>query len=186
MRDAEDEIEQLRRRVRALVAAGSLSKAANELLSAGLCPPTNDVQAKLEALHPQASLPPPVPVLDSPEIDTQEVVRALKSFPVSSAPGPSGLRAEHLKECLQCSSGLQERLLEALSPFVETCLKGEFPSRLAHLLLGARLLPFRKASDLDGVRPIAVGEVLRRLAAKVLLTKVTPSARQLLPPLRVA
>ena len=36
-RDAEEEIEQLRRRVRALVAAGSLSKAANELLSAGLC-----------------------------------------------------------------------------------------------------------------------------------------------------
>ena len=114
--------------MRALVAAGSLSKAANELLSAGLCPPTNDVQAKLEALHPQASLPPPVPVLDSPEIDPQEVVRVLKSIPVSSAPGPSGLRAEHLKECLQASSsGLQERLLEALSSFVETCLGGRFP-----------------------------------------------------------
>ena len=62
-----------------------------------------------------------------------------------------------------------QELLE-LSRFTVQALNGELPSTFSSLLLCARL-PFKKD---EGVRPIAVGEVLCRLAAKVALNQVMP------------
>ena len=54
--------------------------------------------------HPQAPLPqlpegpPPTPA----QIDDTIVLNCLKSFPLGSAPGPTGPRANHLKEAVLC------------------------------------------------------------------------------------
>ena len=72
------------------------------------------------------------------------------------------------------------RLLEALTTLCNRCLAGALPESFSDLLLSARLLPFKKKDN--GVRPIAVGEVLRRLVAKVAFKQVLPKAQELLPP----
>lgn len=74
-----------------------------------------------------------------------------------SAPGPSGLRADHL--LLAFPSGLSDSLVKVL----DSIIRGKAP----RWLTDARLFALPKKAG--GVRPIAVGETLRRLAAAVLL-----------------
>ena len=78
---------------------------------------------------------------------------------------------------------MKEGLLETLVNLSTAALRGLLPESMGTLLLAARLLPFRKA-DGAGVRPIAVGEVLRRLLAKALLNRLTPRTQEVLPPLQ--
>ena len=56
-RNSDQQLEYVRRRIRAPAAAGNLSKAAKELVSSGLHQTTATVQPKLENLHLQAQLP---------------------------------------------------------------------------------------------------------------------------------
>ena len=75
-------------------------KACNALLQSGLCPETADTVAALRALHPAQ----PTPVADlsslplADDISEDTVARALRSFPADTAPGPSGLCIQHLRE----------------------------------------------------------------------------------------
>ena len=182
--DSELQLECVRRRVRALVAAGNLSKAANELVSTGLHRMTPAVQQKLHELHPQAPLPPrraePSPT-PSAQCEVTDVRAAIMSFPTASAPGPSGLRADHLRDCItSVSPPAAAQLLNAVTALCNRCLAGDLPECFADLFLSARLLPFKKKDD--GVRPIAVGEVLRRLVAKVAFRQILPKAQEILPP----
>ena len=50
---------------------------------------------------------------------------------------------------------------------MQACINGSIPSSLAPLLCAARLIPLRKKDE--GVRPVAVGDVLRRIVGKCLL-----------------
>ena len=89
-------------RARRAVSDGQYRKALQSLSSAGLAQPSNEVLAEMLAKHPfstHLSLPedvPPPPI----QFSSEEVVRALKSFPSGSAPGPSSLRANHLKQAV--------------------------------------------------------------------------------------
>lgn len=85
-----------------------------------------------------------------------------------SAPGPSGLRADHL--LLAFPDGVGDSLGLVLKAIAE----GRSPRWLADAELFA--LPKKSGS----VRPIAVGETLRRLAATVLLrsSRLPALARQ--------
>ena len=51
--DGDQQLESVRRRIHALVAAGNLSKAARELVSTGTHEMTPTIQQKLHDLHPQ-------------------------------------------------------------------------------------------------------------------------------------
>ena len=103
------------------------------------------------------------------ECEAKEVKNALRSFPVATAPGPSGLRVDHLRECLSTPSAVSDALLEALTRFITKALNGDLPGTFAEFFLSAKLLPFRKKDD--GVRPIAIGEVLRRQGRRWHFTK---------------
>ena len=148
------------------------------LLSDGVHDPTDpDVLQRLQSLHPQATekdcldeFPRRVGEFSFPTDITDDwlaIVRsAIASFAKGSAPGPSGLRP-----CLLQDLVLYNRrpgdLLSALALFTSTCLNGELPPTVAPMICAARLIPLRKK---DGsVRPVAVGEVLRRLVGKCLL-----------------
>jgi hypothetical protein len=129
------------------------------------------VWEKLKQLHPLPDSLPADISLDLGDQDIQSfweplVKDAITSFPRSSAPGPSGLRASHLQDALR-RPGRGAPLVSALARFCHMWAHGLIPEEMAPVLCGANLTPLRKKDG--GVRPIAVGEVLRRLACKTLL-----------------
>ena len=111
-------------------------------------------------------------------------MRALKSFPNGTAPGPSSLRANHLKEAVFCPSPTQsEFALKGLVGVVNLLVAGRAPSCIIPFLCGASLLACQKK---DGrLRPIAIGEVLRRLISKCVARAVQSEAVSFLSPLQV-
>ena len=107
------------------------------------------------------------------EIAPDLVAKCLRAFPLESAPGPSGLRVQHLKDA--CVPGSSEGFLAQLSLVVNLLAQGRAPQPLAPVLAGAGLVALPKPGG--GVRPIAVGEILRRLTGKCLLQLVRADAR---------
>ena len=102
-----------------------------------------------------------------PTVASEDDVRkALSSFGPGSAGGPDGLRPGHLKALTSrktAEAGM--RLLASLTEFVNLVLRGEVPEFARKVFYGASLCALGKKDG--GVRPIAVGCTLRRLAAKV-------------------
>jgi hypothetical protein len=73
-----------------------------------------------------------------------------------SAPGPSGLRMNHLREALDTSSSDRNAWLETLKDWLSTSASGLLPAWCAPDLCAARLVPLQKKQG--GNRPVAVGE----------------------------
>ena len=170
-------------RARHAVEDGQYRKAIQALSSDGLAP---DVIKEMESKHPQSlppSIPPSQPQSPIELVDTQ-VIKALRSFPNGSAPGPSNLRATHLKEAVSCPSpGKAAHATQALTRVVSLLCNGHAPSQIVPHLCGATLLPIQKKGG--GLRPIAVGEIMRRLTSKCLSKCVKDEAFHTLTPLQV-
>jgi hypothetical protein len=159
----------------------SLSKACKLLLNGSLPAPVN-VQEKLEALHPAGEIPADHDAAPgSFDFDESEVESALRLFDPSSGGGPSGLRPRHLQELLRGSS--RERLVQALASFCSALANGHFSTQCMKLLTAARLVALPKRDN--GLRPIAMGDTLRRLAAKCLHSRVLESVSTYVTPLQV-
>ena len=89
---------------------------------------SNAVVSEMLLKHPQASPPQalPSPVPPSIEIVDSIFIKAIKSFPSGTAPGPSGLRASHLKEALCCTSAKSSSMfLKSLCKFVNLLCLGK-------------------------------------------------------------
>ena len=138
------------------------------------------------AKHPQVD-PPIIPDSSSPppiQVSVEDVTRALRSFSTGSASGPSGLRANHLKKAVFCPSSIHaNHTSQCLTNVVNLLCAGKAPHDVVPYLCGASLLPCKKKDG--GLRPIAVGEVLRRLTSKCAARAVLPDALQILSPLQV-
>ena len=174
------------RRAKAATQEGQYSKAIKALTSDGLASPSSEVLEEMLGKHPQApppSLPPgmaPPPFILSNSL----ILRSVKSFSGASAPGPSGLRPSHLQEAVGCpSSDCANQVLSSLTRFVNLLSAGKAPSLVLPHLCGATLLACRKKNG--GHRPIAVGEVLRRLTSKCLASASRRSAITTLTPLQL-
>ena len=138
---------------------GNVSRAAKAFEASAVAEPTEQVLTQLEVLHPDAdppTVPPPPDV--PPQCSRQQLKKILKTLPRGSAPGPSGWTFEHIQAVAQ---GSQEGM-DAVLDLVNAVLSGSLPAWEA--LRASRLIPLRKG--VDGVRPIAVGEVWLRLVAK--------------------
>ena len=93
-----------------------------------------------------------------------------------SAAGPDGLRPQHLKDLLLgCAD--DSPLLEAITDLINLLLAGKVPTSA---IFGANLLAITKKSG--EIRPIAVGYVWRRLAAKVACSHVKDASVAILTP----
>jgi hypothetical protein len=102
-----------------------------------------------------------------PYLFTSETVqKAISQFDRGSAPGDSGLRPSHLQDML-CASSEQAKaaLLSELTAFVNRSFHGHLPELLVPWFVGAPRTAFAKNGG--GVRPLAVGETLRRLTSKL-------------------
>jgi len=124
--------------------------------------------AKLQEKHP----PRPndrkdFPTTDAPplQVSVIEVRSAVKSFSAGSAGGISGLRPQHLKDALSAKAcGANGNFEVSLTRLVNYILLGNIPMSVQPILFGAAITAFIKKEG--GVRPIAVGEAIRRLCAK--------------------
>jgi hypothetical protein len=170
----------------ALAAEGELSRACAALVDPPPLPASSATLEQLVAQHPQAPAPDlgqlgPARPAAVPELSHDALTKAIRSFARASAPGPSGLRADHLKDTLSTAHG--DEVVAHLVVLCQLLANGEAPAAVAPHLAGARLHALPKKSG--GVRPIAVGETLRRLVSKVLCQSVRADCAQYFWPLQV-
>ena len=143
-----------------------------------------DLRQSLPHLSLFAAAMPGEPNVQSQMANTRRH-RALKSFPTGSAPEPSSLRANHIKQAIFCPSpDHANKALQSLTGVINLLCAGKVPPNVIPYLCGALLLPCLTKNG--GLRPIAVGEVLRRLTSKCVTRAVLPEAINILSPLQVA
>ena len=174
------------RRAKLATEEGQYRKALQALLSEGIATPSSSIVEEMLAKHPQAPVPsiPHDPPPPPPNISHDTVIRAIRSFPAGSAPGPSQLRAAHLKEAILCPSPVRAaQSIGALTSLVQKLSSGQVPAEVTPHLCGATLLACKKKGG--GLRPIAVGEVLRRLVSKCLSFVLRQKAVSVLSPLQL-
>jgi hypothetical protein len=76
------------------------------------------------------------------------------------------MRPQYLKDIISLSAGeAGQRALRALTKLCNFLLSGQLPSEICHLLYGASLCALYKKDG--GIRPIAIGNCLRRLTSKL-------------------
>jgi hypothetical protein len=160
-----------------------LSDACTVLGSSGVLDFTPEVIEALERLHPPARPSENLYLLftmGDPLTATPDLVRKqISTFRKGTA---DGLRAQHLTDALSVSTQ-DETLIEAITALVNLNLSGKVQAFLAPFIASAPLTALRKNNG--GVRPIAIGEVWRRLVSKCANSLVSSTAASLMSPLQV-
>ena len=150
---------------------GVLRRAARLLTTTSSIPPVDtDTITKLRHLHPSAPspshpfyIPPNAPFINN--IDRALLSTVIRKHCTGATPGPSGLTMEHLLPIIDsddtdCFNGLCSLIL--------CILNGVLSIPLRTVLTKSSLLPFSKPQG--GIRPIAMGETLLKLASSSLLS----------------
>ncbi|KAL5477904.1 hypothetical protein EMCRGX_G024759 [Ephydatia muelleri] len=147
---------------------GLYSKACQVLTSSGIAPNTPQTWKLLESKHPQGPIPTHPKSFDLPvnipyDLD---IMAILRFFSKLTAAGPSGMRVQHLLDA--ATVPLPTSILSSLRHVANLLAVGKAPKELSIYLSGATLtaLSKNKSNCPPDVRPIAVGEVLRRLTSK--------------------
>uniref|UniRef100_A0A0G4IEJ2 Uncharacterized protein n=1 Tax=Chromera velia CCMP2878 TaxID=1169474 RepID=A0A0G4IEJ2_9ALVE len=105
---------------------------------------------------------------------------AIRSAPKGSAQGVTGWRYEHLSYFLPRDGSAQARILR-----IATCLaRGDAPVGFISLLAGGRCFALNKNARGTEVRPIVVGDVLRRWVTRTILLEFGIQFEQHLAPLQ--
>ncbi|PWA50977.1 hypothetical protein CTI12_AA467910 [Artemisia annua] len=124
--------------------------------------------------HFTAAEPPNLPTFSPSEhalqVDADYVLGCVKSFPKGTSCGKDGLRAQHILDALSGKgASTASGLLAAITEVVNLWLGGFCPRVLAEFIASAPLTPLLKPDN--GIRPIAVGAIWRRLVSKVAMHK---------------
>ena len=117
--------------VRLVVEDGQYRKAIQVLTSGGLVDVTPDVLMEMHVKHPQAPLPLLLQVLPTSGVSR---LKSSENHPCSSAPSPSSLRTNHLKEAVMCPSlDHAAEALCTLTSVVNLLCAGRAPPSLSHI-----------------------------------------------------
>ena len=169
---------EIARRVTTKLADGDVRGALRALTSDdSFASPSSEVVAQITDNHPE----PPSDLRDiqPPAEDTvtliateADVLRAITSFPPSSSAGLDGIRPAHLRSLVaRPVAEAGARLLTSLTALTNLALSGQIPDFAVQAFYGASLIALRKQGG--GLRPIAIGSVFRRVAAKVAVGSVS-------------
>jgi len=160
-----------------LALSNHASRAATALYQDSLPELTQNIQHQLARLHPPSSslpplLPPNAPI--SPVLPDDKFIRIWKTkIATGAAAGTSGFTGDHGLPLLDDS-----HCLRALALLVQLIRNGQLNDRCRELLLASPLIAVNKATT--GVRPIAIGESLYKMAATHALTEIENEAIDIL------
>ena len=164
------------RRAEDLARQEARSKAANALIAEAAAKATAENLQGLRDLHPARRAYPgakhDAPNVTRVRVTSEEVVRGVRSFGKMTSGGVTALRAEHLQALLERNSS---GTLPALTAFAQKMLNGNLPPNVWRHLAGASLSGIAKPQG--GVRPIAAGEVLRRLVSGIAARKALSNSK---------
>ena len=163
----------------ALARIGQFSRAMACLLSKGSQVPSEKVAGVLAALHPCRLVHAAAQRVRQPHVFSQDTVReAVLSFSAGTAAGTLGLRPEFLQDLVKAD--LSGTFLAQLGRALSSLASGEGPLSLQPVVAGAALSALKKKDG--GTRPVASGEVIRRLVAKCLCIESRERARVFFAP----
>ena len=123
--------------------------------------PSNSARPNSETTSPPNSIAHQLTGIPTPGTNPPQPARSSSTAKRGSAPGLSGAMAEHYKVVLDDEEGLS-----LFTATLELLAQGQVPEAAMATLSTARLTALSKPNG--GVRGIATGEVLRRLASRVL------------------
>ena len=166
----------LKNLVSAKMAVGDIQGAVRIISSKEtILPQTAETVEKLKEKHPQADPASTTPPDCSEEnicfkTNKENLLKAIRSFKNGTGGGPDGLLPQHLKDMTGDELGeTASKLLDTLVTFLNTIIyPGKVPHEVIETFYGANLIALGKEDG--GVRPIAVGFTLRRLAAKLVMS----------------
>ena len=124
----------------ALAREGLLGNACQVLTSAGIAPNNNETWELIQSKHPKGPPPippapsnPPIPILSK----DFSIIMVLRSFPKSTACGPSGLRIQQILDTAEVP--LQYPILSSLRDIVNLLASGKVPVSVSQYLAGGSL-----------------------------------------------
>ncbi|KAL5500379.1 hypothetical protein EMCRGX_G011931 [Ephydatia muelleri] len=163
---------------------GLYGKTCQALVSIGVAPNSEETWKLLLSKHPKCEQPttPAAPEFDTSILSNVNIMAILRSFPKLTVAGPTVLRVQHLIDAAE--TPFQTAILSSLKAVVHLLASGKAPSQLSVFLAGGNLTALNKSKPdcpLD-VRPIAVGETLRRLTGKCLCAAVKCKAAEFFQP----
>ena len=171
--DAHNVPESAIRRASGLAKYGHHGMAARAVEAARLAPQNSETLEKLLGLHPRAPADEVLPGRDMEEAMNvamrtadpkwKTLKKALAAFNRGTSAGPSRLSIQHL---VQITRARGHRLKDSLPPVIGRIMKGQVPAEVRDWLYGARLIALEKNGG--GIRPIACGDIMRRIAGKML------------------
>jgi hypothetical protein len=172
-----------------LLRAGHLGKAAGAMISEPPVEVTPEVVAEMLEKHPAARKEElgeaknlrQVDANTACRIDHLEILKIVKSFPKASAGGASELKPQHVLDAFVHQ--WQGEVGRNLAAVTNQLLKGDCPDSVRPWLAGAKLAALPKPTG--GLRPIAVGETLRRIAAKAGMLCAADAVNERLRPFQV-
>ncbi|XP_031348412.1 uncharacterized protein LOC116174613 [Photinus pyralis] len=127
---------------------------------------------------------PPDGSLEHYPLIEHEIQKSINSFPAGSSPGIDGLRPQFLKDIISKSAGdAGKRVLTAITKLCNFMLDGKVHPEILPILYGATLCALHKKDG--GIRPIAVGNTLRRLVGHTACTKSNEQIQKRLAPHQV-
>ena len=176
-----DSMETLAARAKSLCLQGQFGRAAKILSWNGVAPDNNETLKELMNLHPAEEVPPRVTddyCSYAYQFDEASVFKQLQSFSNFTAAVPSKLYPEHLLHAVTCAvPGQSKKLITSITKLVNLASRGQLPKFVAPTFCSALLTALKKTKG--GVRPIAVGEALRRLIAKYIAQEASSEAAEL-------
>jgi hypothetical protein len=144
--------------------AGLTRKAAQCLVAASLPPFSERTMPALEALHPppleEQSMPAAPVTAPVVVIDKAKLKLLIRSYPKGLAAGPSGWTAELLQPLLE-----DDTCLDGIALLVQIIANNQLDPHSRRLLTTSLLLGIPKPGG-DTLRPLAMGELFLKLAAK--------------------
>jgi len=158
---------------------GMYSRSCASLAAQPLAPETPQIVNQLQELNPLGGLPPEeftartyLQEVVAPFTEA-EVRKFLSRFPRGAARGPCGLRIDLLSDMVRFPGS---NVGVELAAFLWLVVTNQLDPEAMEYLFSARMLAPYKDRTTGAIRPLACGEISRRLSGKMMLARVSSSA----------